>query len=164
MKTLEAQIKGADGKQAKIVEGATEVQKELRFRTTLLESSPRAERVCLGRLKKDRAIGIAEAPGASVDIRKRDDAVRGQLEESEEALPGVRTCLAVAINELERLRLKAKEFGKELTVAQSLVSLQVSLCKASLKPMDAKFKRFERGVVAFEDEERQVDKAEARKN
>lgn len=89
VKTLEAQVKDADAKYAKMVESAAQEEQDLRLRIISLESPPTAEMNRLERLEKGCVDVVADGEVVSVDRQKAYDATRSQLRGTEKHLCAV---------------------------------------------------------------------------
>lgn len=149
-KTLEAQVKDADAKYARLVEETDQSQDNLRVHKALLDSSLKAERDFIAQDEKYRVEEVTGNGDVLANQPKAHDAIKRQLRENEDALREVHIELNAVTSGSVRLRLSAIEVEENLSAARAGMALHTSLREESRKKLDAKVARLKEVQSRFD--------------
>lgn len=116
-------MKALNSKNLKTVEKAAQVEEKLRPRVTSLVLELRTEKDCIARFEEDCIDEHTEDREAAVGRQKALGALKDQLSDMVGTLRQVRAALTVASDKLETLCFRSENAKKELSFAQTNVSL-----------------------------------------
>lgn len=142
MRTLEAQVKDADAKYAKLIGKTAQTEENLRSRISSLVLLPNAGRNRNAQLRKDCVDEVTRDKNVLAYRPRAYGAIRRQLHKRIEALREAREELTAAISEVKRLCLNAMIFDEDLSVSRADVALQSSLLEENSKQLQAKLVKF----------------------